>query len=656
MKTSINPFLIILLFLGFISCNRNGSQEVHKMSATDPFKNTITPSQFFDVDTKTSNVVEGEKGTVISMPKGCFLDEDGNEVTGQVKVELTEALSAADMVLSNLTTTSDGKILESGGMVYIHATANGKEVKINPAKPVYMEIPTKKRKAGMQLYKGTRDANGNMNWTDPKPLENYLIPIKMELLNFLPEGFEDEVKKGIPYKNHKTYTKELADSLYYSFGGGPRTEWDVERNSEKDTRKRDSSKGLTPGIDPSIIKTIHSEKYQNTLIATREFEKRLQSVFKTCNNKVIEVYIKNIDKNMWELDEMAAKIAPNKIPFSDFSKEKLTNVKYANEAAKNLSGYYEKHLNKTRIELEALYQKAKEIRNKEDARIQKLRENYQEIVVRRVKDRMPKYGFILTEDGWKNIDTGTVAKPWIYASLEVKLNNIESFDRAYAYFFVSSIHSLMKMDDEDKKIFSTSSKKLPMMKEGCIALSIAYIGNQAYFTSQDFKAQAGLKLDLTLKAVSKEELNSKLASLDTKDSINSITRDLWYQKEFYNEGKRQKELADERDFLGLLLYKAYPCCDNKSFDLSSVIFLMNCANCHKMGGGDLIGPDLFQVGARWPDKKKLRNFILHPEQYIDKDPYIMSLQKKYGNCIMATPPLTDCEIDAIMKYLNEPWI
>jgi len=88
------------------------------------------------------------------------------------------------------------------------------------------------------------------------------------------------------------------------------------------------------GIDPLYIKVIRSEKYQNTLIATREFEARLRVIFKTCNTKVLDLYIKNLDKNLYEIDAMAAAILKGtefENTFNDFAAQKLSKVKDADK-------------------------------------------------------------------------------------------------------------------------------------------------------------------------------------------------------------------------------------------------------------------------------------------------------------------------------------
>jgi hypothetical protein len=62
-------------------------------------------------------------------------------------------------------------------------------------------------------------------------------------------------------------------------------------------------------IDPARIKTICNEKFQNTLIATKEFEERLQVIFKLGNPRILDLYINNLNKKMYEIDSMAIPLA-----------------------------------------------------------------------------------------------------------------------------------------------------------------------------------------------------------------------------------------------------------------------------------------------------------------------------------------------------------
>jgi hypothetical protein len=77
--------------------------------------------QNFSFNAAKGTVLEGEKGTVLQIPANCFVDSEGNVVTGEISFLLQEAYSYSDMLFQNLSTVSNGEILETGGMLFIEA-------------------------------------------------------------------------------------------------------------------------------------------------------------------------------------------------------------------------------------------------------------------------------------------------------------------------------------------------------------------------------------------------------------------------------------------------------------------------------------------------------------------------------------------------------
>ena len=180
-------------------------------------KTFVAPKkQLFKVQASTGKTIEGEQGTLIIIPPNAFIDKKGNNIIGTVDFELVEALTLEDMILYNLTTTSNGKQLETGGMFYMNANLNGSPIAINPEAPIYTETPTDKIEKGMLAFDSEIDSSGNINWITPKPLKKYLTKIDLALLDFLPEGFANGVEEGLPYKNYKKVSDNLVDSLYYN--------------------------------------------------------------------------------------------------------------------------------------------------------------------------------------------------------------------------------------------------------------------------------------------------------------------------------------------------------------------------------------------------------------------------------------------------------
>lgn len=219
---------IALLFvgiLGFFVINRSAATTVNssKLSFAAQVaknENDIKPwipfeIQTFQIDAQLGATIVGNGGTLILLPKDALLDIEGNLIEGNVTAELIEALKWEDMIAYNLTTTSNGKALSSGGMLRIRFKQNGEEIFVNPDKPMHIEVPTDDYNPKMMTWEG-EVTGGELNWINSKAIETFLTKINLTELNFIPVGFESTVASILPYKNHTRLTDNLVDSLYYS--------------------------------------------------------------------------------------------------------------------------------------------------------------------------------------------------------------------------------------------------------------------------------------------------------------------------------------------------------------------------------------------------------------------------------------------------------
>jgi hypothetical protein len=425
---------------------------------------------------------------------------------------------------------------------------------VNKDIPVHIEIPTHKKKPDMKAYKGTRDENGNMNWTDPKELDNYLVMIDIDMLDFLPEGFRASVEAGLPFRNHEVATNQLSDSLYYSLS-------DLSDSSDA------ASESAGCGIDPAIIKTIHDKKYQNTFIATREFETRLKEIFGACDKDILEIYINNLEKNLYEADSLAAKRCEelkyyrfNHI-FDNFSQQRLTNVRGADKYTALLKEYYERKLAEIRSEL--LKEKdnvVKELKKK-DSKNQAVVDAYEKLLWKREKYRMETYGFEWTETGWVNIDNGTLPKDWYSKPLEISLGNGKQFDRVYTYVVYTSIKSLYRLNTTDNEQFYAGSDNdrqmiMPRQKQG-VAIAIGYKNEVPWLAIREFETGSESAFTLTLSPSTPDQVRDAVKSYEEYAPENQIAKDLEYMKFFYEQ---EQEQLQENKFILQLRKIAAPCC------------------------------------------------------------------------------------------------
>lgn len=77
----------------------------------------------------------------------------------------------------------------------------------------------------------------------------------------------------------------------------------------------------------------------------------------------------------------------------------------------------------------------------------------------------------------------------------------------------------------------------------------------------------------------------------------------------------------------------------------------DCSECHTIGGGVGVGPDLKGL-TRVRDIQWLRRMILNPEEMEKTDPLAKKLYKEYGEIGMPTEDLTEEEVEAIIKYIQ----
>ena len=77
-----------------------------------------------------------------------------------------------------------------------------------------------------------------------------------------------------------------------------------------------------------------------------------------------------------------------------------------------------------------------------------------------------------------------------------------------------------------------------------------------------------------------------------------------------------------------------------------------CNTCHRVGGGNLIGPDLAGVTQRRNDKW-LATWLKDPAAVAAKDPELQTWSHEFGDIIMPNQNLNDQEIAGLIAYMRE---
>jgi hypothetical protein len=113
--------------------------------------------QTFCINPNRDTVITLDQGTIIAIPAGTFRTNSRDCILLKTK----EIYKKSDMILENLSTTSNDQIIESAGMVHTEAwDQNGNKVELNSGAEITIMIPTDTIRADMQLF-----TSNQMNWT-----------------------------------------------------------------------------------------------------------------------------------------------------------------------------------------------------------------------------------------------------------------------------------------------------------------------------------------------------------------------------------------------------------------------------------------------------------------------------------------------------------
>lgn len=595
--------------------------------------------EIFTIRGDNDTVIETKGGIILTIPANAFLNK-GNAISGDIEIEIKEAFDPFEIMKAGLSTTSDGKLLETGGMFYINAKENGNNLTIAQNKGVYASIPDKNPGKDMMLFDGKRMADGQINWVAPKPFENKLHAVDILSLNFYPPHFLDSLKSmGINIKN-----KKLTDSIYYSFTCGPESEgWathdeffndydnetkTVITQAQKNAMELRASQvadsianaitiAMNSGkfdmepmtndstvsefqhsyceIAPSRIHAIWNRKFNNTILATKEFEERLQVIFKTCDHKILNLYIKNMDKKMYEIDSMAMNISGNRKEFEDFYKRRMGGLAineshmkklqeymeekrkiYAEVAAKTMRELYEKeniqnlkasqeisdHNNKESIRLNTVFREELETNMKEAYR--QLGKPYKIVYP-------PSTNYLsitLTTIGWKNVDAyvmeSTINRTTLnytdkesdkkvvikYEPLTITVSDYSKYDRVVAYLIPNKLSSFQRMPNTGN-IFKENLNEL--FKYGAVVFG--FKGEEVY--CQPLAEAIPGEKSLSLRKMSKAEMEQyrNMNAGAAIDLVSELNHQLFEQK----EAVRKKAIAKREELRNRLWPVVFPC-------------------------------------------------------------------------------------------------
>ena len=150
----------------------------------DDFQSIEQPYQQFVFSTEIDTTFDCKEGTVIKIKHASFvLVSDQTDVKGAITFKIKEFYKISDILSARLSTHANNHILETGGMLYIQATANGQLCKLKDNSTIEISFPYTERKENMLLFTGSW-IHQKINWELSPILASNLITKNDELAAF----------------------------------------------------------------------------------------------------------------------------------------------------------------------------------------------------------------------------------------------------------------------------------------------------------------------------------------------------------------------------------------------------------------------------------------------------------------------------------------
>lgn len=616
------------------------------MNSKLEFNNTT--AQYFDF-LGTADVFLSESGVLLSITENSFL-LDGNPYHGKAVVQWQEAQSAAEIVKAGLSTMSGNELLETQGMFSLNAfTPDGKQLDLSK-EGIYVQVPVDELKKDMKLFQGVAGKDGNLDWQNPVELERLPKPKSMAEMDLFPPKYEPKLNELKWFAD-----KKKRDSLYLSFDETmPISEIDsvtpkstqrttfqsvpviaiepikvdtvVNPISDKTTfvasyasapqgktdglPKSEKSKVYKekPHIPPSKVLAIWDTKFDQTILATQDFEDRMKFIHNTCDEKVFDLYVEHLNEPLWKLDERAVKMGYKE--FQRFADQRVGKRQLSGTHQKNMEEFYKTAVKTIRergkSEMLKAQQKDREwdegMRKERNAEIMRngLRRSQNnaeeaEFNLRSLSNQLgTTLGFSMSSNtfGSKKGQKTTATESWprpstlpmkvnldrmtrpflasrssfavdnkaqtktatiTYSRVTGTLDNYKQFDKTFLYLFPDQVNSYQRVD------FVNGTLNYPLNDGMRYSGVIVGMNENGYFL-QEIKSLRGEALGtLTLSAVSEREFERRINAMNAERiaqpmEMQSELNWLFKEKANYKVQQQRRENQEFRAFVRPTIY------------------------------------------------------------------------------------------------------
>jgi hypothetical protein len=379
----------------------------------------------------------------------------------------------------------------------------------------------------------------------------------------------------------------LALAVYFEIEGA-QTKKKVNTRKISENHMDRITEKVTGRILPSSVLAFWKSKFNNTLLSTREFEERMKEIHKTCDPSVLDIYVKNMNKPLYELDEKVASKGYSK--FKHFADQRVGNIDLKNAHLEALNDFYDNAV-KDLIQQEKSNRDRKERRrekwdkkmNKERERESKRTTSREEKVfneeynlnLKNVRKQLgPVVGATIHGQGTiYNIDryvmdataertSATITDPDSgktakiqYNDFEFTIENHEEYSQLFAYLFPRELNSYHRLTGNN------GSFEFPLNDAMEYDLVIVGISDKGYSYLQTESIKGGDLGELVLERVSEEKVDASIQKLNSKRGIRAldVKQELKWLKTEQQNYVEQKRRSDDRKFREQLRPKVFPC-------------------------------------------------------------------------------------------------
>lgn len=348
-------------------------------------------------------------------------------------------------------------------------------------------------------------------------------------------------------------------------------------------------------LSPSKVLAFWNKKFNNTNLATREFEKRVRVMHAKCGagNPILKKYTNHLSKPMWKIDnEVAAMGYPE---FKEFAAENIGVMNPDNPHIKGLQDFYEKGIQKLR-EQNRNYQNIEKKRRKnwdkeisDERQSEKKRTNKRTATaldqeykfnMKHVKKHFGKTkGFSIKHGKGgviKNIDayvmeatvnrrTTTIIDPTtgktteiVYNKLSLEIENSDKYIKLFTYLFPSGINSYQRIPSKGGKFNYT-------LNNGMIYdIAVVGITEDGYEYFQKMSIKGGELGKIKLEGLTESDLEASIKQLNGKRISRPVKIDneldwLIKERKDFKEQKMRKNMAAFRENLKCIAFPCHSC-------------------------------------------------------------------------------------------------